>query len=624
MYRTKKKRSIVNQLLTPVIWIWLGVLIVGLTICGYYFYKETKRTSVQYAALALEKAGSQVESFIHKHIDIAMHLEQQVSGNVNGRYYVERDRDDVITFLKEELHNYDQVYGVFAIYEPNCFDGRDDFYRNHRLHDKTGEFKVWITKEGNKVIEDALTLDYYQIPKKTNQVYITSPYLYEVNDEKVLFVTITVPIVENGVFKGAVGCDIMVDRIQNYCAKINLWDGKGSIAVVDSKGKYVAHTHEPEKITENIADYSPDVQKRLEHLRNGTEDIWRHKGDSYITAGINLLEHLDKWQLRIKIKTWEVYRYLYNTLMIIMLTLTVLISVALVFLIRFVKRKVKPLNQLSIISEAMAKGDLTQKIDVKSNNEIGVLAKSFKAMVENLRTFISEMQNHSIGITDACSQLQSNAEMLSNTSTEQASVTEEISSNTEEMNATVVMTKDHSIEVADKTDETMQEMLRLQKGAKRATSAMLDIMHIVQAIEDVARIVKILSLNAAVEAARAGKHGKGFAVVAREIQNLSEDIGKLSEKITMKTEASNDAAIKASEIVDDLSPKLQNLMEKIKTIQVNTEEQASGINQIANGTHQMNNGVQTIAASAEEQASSIEELHKQAESLKELTVKYKI
>jgi methyl-accepting chemotaxis protein/methyl-accepting chemotaxis protein-1 (serine sensor receptor) len=151
---------------------------------------------------------------------------------------------------------------------------------------------------------------------------------------------------------------------------------------------------------------------------------------------------------------------------------------------------------------------------------------------------------------------------------------------------------------------------------------------IIKVIDEIAFQTNILALNAAVEAARAGEAGMGFAVVADEVRNLAQrcaqaakDTASLIEESIAK---SNDGKVKVDQVatmiraITDEASKVKTLVDEVN---LGSQEQARGIEQIGKAIIQMEQVTQKTAANAEESASAAEELNAQSETLKDVVDK---
>ncbi len=145
---------------------------------------------------------------------------------------------------------------------------------------------------------------------------------------------------------------------------------------------------------------------------------------------------------------------------------------------------------------------------------------------------------------------------------------------------------------------------------------------IIKVIDEIAFQTNILALNAAVEAARAGEAGMGFAVVADEVRNLAQrsaqaakdTAGMIEESIAKSNEGSTKLQ-QVTEVIQAVTKSAVKVKTLVDEVNLGSQEQARGIEQIAKAVAQMDQVTQTTAASAEESASASEELSAQAEAL---------
>lgn len=586
------------------------------------YLKDTLYYSTEIGNNALKRGASTVEKLFKDYLLITEELSMKIEHDIALNHNI--SREDMVLLLQKELEAHKYVIGVGIVFEPNAYDGKDEQYVNKPYHDETGRFIPYVTGASCVAVVGYQTSEFYQKPKKLNSQYITNPYTYNVEGEDVMMTTIVSPIrdSENN-FLGVVAFDIDIKRVDGVIDDFVTYDGAGSMAIIDSKGFYMAHTHKKNLIGKFLGEDTIEPEKRLESIVKGQPEHWFNLPLGCMGHPIHLTDNQTPWQLQTKVHAFKVFESFIYTLIVILIAIILAIIATTIRLRFFVRKMTKPLERLTVISEDISKGDLGVDINIDTNDEIGKLATAFKHMVDNLTEHMNEVKNGAENISSACRQLQGSSENLSSATNEQASVTEQISCNMQEMNATLQQTNEKGVVIKNETTDINDKMVTLREGAKEATELQIMIADKVAQIDEIAMQVRILSLNAAVEAARAGDYGKGFAVVAAEIQKLSDNTAIISKSINDLANQSKDRSLDASLIVNDIAEALTNLKRNVVDISNNTDEQAQGVAQVTNGTNHLTQGIQNVAANSEELASTVEELNNQSEILFELTKSYK-
>src|SRR5574340_270651 len=316
------------------------------------------------------------------------------------------------------------------------------------------------------------------------------------------------------------------------------------------------------------------------------------------------------------------------------ITLTSTIAVVLVaglvafLLVRAITRQ---LNQAVAVADAVAAGDLTSKIEVGSNDEIGHLLDSLKRMNGNLIQLVGNVRASAGSITTGAGEISRGNSDLSQRTEEQASSLEETASSMEQLTSTVKQSAENAkhakqlasstSDIAAKGGEVVGQVVKTMASISESSRRIVDIISV---IDDIAFQTNILALNAAVEAARAGQHGKGFAVVAEEVRNLAARSANAARETTDLIEGSigkvqhgTKIAQQAGDTMDEVVTSIQLVAGIMSEISAASAEQSSGIEQVNQAVTQMDEVTQQNAALVEQVAAAAESLEQEAHSLAE-------
>ena len=274
-----------------------------------------------------------------------------------------------------------------------------------------------------------------------------------------------------------------------------------------------------------------------------------------------------------------------------------------------------PLRKGVTFAQAVAAGDLTQKIDLNQKDEIGQLALALNQMVEKLSNIVGEVMTASDNVASGSQELSATAQQMSQGATEQAASAEEVSSSMEEMASSIRQNTDNAMQTEKISIKSSVDAKEGGKAVTETVAAMKEIATKISIIEEIARQTNLLALNAAIEAARAGEHGKGFAVVASEVRKLAERSQSAAGEISGLSTRSVAIAEQAGEMLTRMVPDIQRTAELVQEITASSKEQDTGAEQINKAIQQLDQVIQQNASASEEMASTSEELSSQAEQL---------
>ncbi len=373
----------------------------------------------------------------------------------------------------------------------------------------------------------------------------------------------------------------------------------------------------------------------------------------------------------------------------IVISVAVIIA-CIIFLTGYLKKRVSgPLGKITQAAERLEKGELgladgkQVQIDVRSNDEIGLLGEIFEGTIGSLRAYIGEISellgaiakgdltqetqqnytgdflaikksldsilgalNQTMGqfaasaghVSDGADQVSASAQTLAQGATEQASAVTEISTTIADISAGARETSNAAEEVGQYVNQagaqlgvSIENVKELSASMDRISEESKQIGTIIATIENIAFQINILSLNAAVEAARAGAAGKGFAVVAEEISSLaskSDEAAKATKELIESSAATivegGKAMNRVTEALGRTGELAGNVTVKMEQVVDAVEKQTVAMEQVSTGVEQISAVVENNSATSQECAAASEELSSQSSMLMDLISSFRL
>ncbi len=326
------------------------------------------------------------------------------------------------------------------------------------------------------------------------------------------------------------------------------------------------------------------------------------------------------------------------------------------------------LKEMSEVSEAIARGDLSVQVHPRSNRD--TLANAFTRMVDGLRQLVSAVRDSASQVSSGSNQVASASEESAKLSVQASSSIDEVTSTMHEMSVNVQnmvkstqMQSSSVSETSSSIDEMVASIQRVADTAKvlldisqrsreevqagiatmqkttegltrintsiTSSAEIIDVLgtraddigKIIEVIDDLAEQTNLLALNAAIEAARAGEHGLGFAVVAEEVRKLAEksaastkEISELIQSIQKEARRAVDNMEKSTSIVNeglslggDLNGALKKISNVVTEVYKFAQEIGAATNEQSHGSSQIAKATTRLNELTHEINSAVEE-----------------
>src|SRR3990167_9361910 len=301
------------------------------------------------------------------------------------------------------------------------------------------------------------------------------------------------------------------------------------------------------------------------------------------------------------------------------------------WLIGSVTRPVRELQQAMLVMQA--DGDLSKRVTVRSEDEIGQTATAFNGLIDGFAGIIRQVLANAGTVSGTATQLSASSTRIAQGSRAQSEAAASTAAAVEEITVSINSVAANTEDVRKLSEKSLQQT---QQGNQSVTAMIGEISRVQDAVNQVAGSVKefvdstraiagmtqqvkeiadqtnLLALNAAIEAARAGEQGRGFAVVADEVRKLAEKSAQSANEIDRVTNSLNQ---KSTHVAATVQAGLRSL----QTTQEHIERVSTVLNEAGEAVTQSSHGVSDIAASVSEQSLASTEIARNVEKIAQMS-----
>ena len=479
---------------------------------------------------------------------------------------------------------------------------------------------------------DPTSRPWYKAAVASGKPVVTAPYRNASSNE--MTVTFAAPVMADGKLVGVIGANKPLDEVAKIVNAVKPSENSYTF-VLDKEGRVLIHPN-ADLALKSLGEAQPGMAAVAAAADNTIVDA--NDGTRDLLVRTEAIPGTD-WRLAVAYDKSAAMAGL-GTLMTSIggAALLVVIVAGLIFT-TVLRSAFAPLRKVrdAMVAVAGGGGDLTSRIAVRHNDEVGQIARAFNDFTESLRGIIHEVKQASSEVRTAAQEIATgNADLSSRTESQASSIQQSASSiqqlhsstmanaeSAREANRIAQQAATLAAEGGTKVSEVIETMGGITASSKR-------IGEIIGVIDSIAFQTNILALNAAVEAARAGEQGRGFAVVASEVRTLAQRSSEAARDIRQLIQKSTEDVETGASRVDDAGRTISQVVESVRSVSSlmariveATQQQTGGIGEVNNAVNQIDQMTSQNAALVEEASAAATSLSDQSSRLVEAVGRFR-
>ena len=591
--------------------------------------------------------------------------------------------------------------GTYAVYLPDALDGEDANYvgsANLGANDKGRMAFYWSRNAKGELSQQTLDekqladrslnangqakSDWWHCSQQEKAACLIDPYPDTRQPAVGLLTAVSMPLLDGDKLLGSIGFELPLAPVQAVLDKMDhsMFDGKGDVVLLSQNGIVAGSTRADLKAGQAYVGAGSDETAALLNAFAGDKRLiqWQ-SGMLQILMPVALAGNSHHWGLVIRMPAevvlsraqalnGQLQAQLSQTSGQLLLSALLIGSLGIALFWVMAQRLVTPLRHVAdrLRDIAQGEGDLTQRITLRREDELGELATWFNAFLERIHGTVREL----VASVHQSQQHTAEAARLSRHSREalgaQFNEIDMVASAFEQMHQTsgeVAISANRVVAAADsaevsaqqgkavveETRHAMEELMHYISNAKPQVESLArnsdNISQILEVITGIAEQTNLLALNAAIEAARAGDQGRGFAVVADEVRNLArrtqDSVVEIRQVIGALQQGTQDvvSAILSSHeqanitqqrsqqavvMIEAITHSVATIQEMSNQIEIAIKEQGKVSGEISENVSNIRKASETVTQAAVQSSQMLDELQQLAENQQRQVDQFKV